>query len=124
MARREWDRAALSVCLLQRIPDPAAGQARRAAVRSGFRLTGLAPARVKGFRRADCETSSLLDEEGEHAVRIRSSPRDDLCDGLRVAGVLAPFPWQLRRHVHGYRGCGQGTASGRPAFLDLPGSER
>src|SRR5712691_998731 len=107
MARREWDRASLSVCLLQRIPDAPAGQARRPAVtargeslashrdgrgapmawrddreyreylseeqrrqrgciarrmqpdfrhglvRSGFRLTVLAPARVKAVRRAE-----------------------------------------------------------------------
>src|SRR5438093_3597602 len=34
MARREWNRTSLSVCLLERIPDASARQALRAAVRS------------------------------------------------------------------------------------------
>ena len=33
------------------------------------------------------------------------------------AGLVAPLPWQLRRHVHGYRRRGQGSAPACSAFL-------
>src|SRR5437867_1854268 len=119
MARREWNRASLSVFLLERVPDASTRQALKA-VKSGFRLTGLPPERGDKVALI-VEESRLPDEENEHAVQIKSFPRDHWCDGL--AGVRAPFPRQLRRDVHGHSGRGQGTAFRRPALLDLPGSE-
>src|SRR5207247_1188295 len=83
MARREWDRASLSVCLLQRIPDAPAGQARRAAVRSRFRLTGLALNR---------ETSCLLDE------RVNMRFKSGLCLAICAMAFALPV---FAHHSHG-----------------------
>src|SRR5712691_9769384 len=95
---------------------PLASTERRGRVRVG--LTPPARPSINRVRSADRAAFFLVFpyEEGEHAIQIGSWPCGDLCDCRRFTGGGAPFPRQLRRHVHGYRGRGQGSALARPAF--------
>ena len=118
MARRERGRASLSVLLLQRLPGASAASVEPVEAQSQGRIDAPAPVDPTALVKLFC-----FPEEVSMRFKFGLGLAAMLCGCVCVARVGAPFSRQLRRHIHGYSGCGQGSASGRSAFLGLPRSQ-